>query len=76
MTYFKKTFLLNDEEKRKIADMSGKVLLGILNAEYIDDIANKLNLTPAQVEGNIDENLYVLCHHVGKWRYLKVLFRK
>ena len=76
MTYFKKTFLLNEEEKKKVADMSGKIMLGILNADYIGDIADKLHLTPAQVEQNIDENLRVLCKHVGKWRYLKVLFRK
>ena len=73
MTYFKKTFLLNAEEKKKVADMSGKIMLGILNADYIGNIADKLHLTPAQVEQNIDENLYVLREHVGKWRYLKVL---
>lgn len=76
MTYFKKTFLLNPEEKKKVADMTGKIMLGILNVDYIGDIADKLHLTPAQVEQNIDETLYTLRKHVGKWRYLKVLFRK
>ena len=76
MAYFKKTFLLTDEEKRKVADMSGKIMLWILEGRSIDYMSDNLKLKPSQINYNIIENLYVLRKQVGRWQYLKVLFMK
>lgn len=76
MAYFKRTLELNDEEKRQVSEMSGKIMLWILNGESIGYMADKLKLHPSQVECNIDEMLYVLRRQVGKRRYLKMLFQK
>ena len=76
MTYFKKTFLLNEEEKRKVSEMSGNIMLWILEGQHIGYMSDRLKLSPQQIESNIDETLYTLRKHVGRWRYLKLLFRK
>lgn len=56
---FKQTFLLTAKEKRQVSEMMGNVMLGILEGEYIGDIAKRLKLEPKQVEDNIDETLYI-----------------
>ena len=56
---FKQTFLLTAKEKRQVSEMMGNVMLGILEGEYIGDIAKRLKLEPQQVEDNIDETLYI-----------------
>lgn len=76
MAYFKKTFLLTDEEKRKVADMSGKIMLWILEGRSIGYMSDNLKLKPSQINYNIIEDLYILRKQVGRWQYLKVLFMK
>ena len=76
MTYFKRTFALTDEEKLKVSEMSGKIMLYILEGRSIGYMSEKLNLPPWQIEANIDEMLYTLRKQVGKRRFLKTLFNK
>lgn len=76
MTYFKRTFLLTDEEKRKVSEMTGNIMLWILEGQSIGYMSEKLKLHPQQVEYNIDETLYTLRKRVGRWRYIKMLFVK
>lgn len=73
---FKKTFLLTDEEKHKVSEMSGKIMLWILEGQSIGYMSEQLNLQPWQVEANINEMLYVLRKQVGKKRFLRTLFYK
>lgn len=76
MTYFKKTFELTEEEKRKAGEMAGKIITGILEERHVGYMAENLKLDPWMVEANIDEILCILRKRVGWRRYLKVLFWK
>lgn len=76
MTYFKRTFALTEEEKQKVAKMNGDMMLWMLEGRSIRYMSEKLHLTPAQVEANIDETMFVLRKQVGKWRFFKTLFVK
>lgn len=73
---FKRTFLLTEEEKIKVSEMTGKIMLWILQGQSVDYMSKQLKLDPWQVEANIDETLYTLRKHVGKKRFLKALFTK
>lgn len=73
---FKKTFLLTNEERRKVSEMCGNIILWVLEGRSIGYMSEKLNLPPWQVESNIDEMVYVLRKQVGIWRFLKILFSK
>ena len=73
---FKRTFLLTEDEKRKVSEMDGKIMLWILEGRSIVYMAENLNLSIWQVENNIDEMLYTLRKQVGKKRFLKTLFYK
>ena len=55
MSYFKQTFLLNHEEKKQISEMSGKIILWILEGRDIGYMSEKLHLSPQQMESNINE---------------------
>lgn len=76
MSYFKQTFMLNDEEKKHVSEMSGKIILWILEGRSTGYMSEKLNLSPKEVECNIDEMLFTLLKQVGKRRFLKTLFLK
>lgn len=73
---FIRTFMLTEEDKRKVSEMSGKIMLWILEGRSTWYMAEKLNLNPYEVEANIDETLYTYMKKVGRWRYIKTLFRK
>ena len=73
---FKRTFRLTEEEKHKVSDMCGDIMLWMLEGRSIGYMSEKLNLPPWQVEANIDEMLYTLRKQVGKRRFLKTLFIK
>ena len=75
-TYFKRTFELTDEEKRKVSEMTGKMMLWMLEGRSTGYMSKNLNLQPRQVEENFEETLFVLLKQVGWKRYLKVLFHK
>ena len=76
MSYFKQTFLLNHEEKKQISEMSGKIILWILEGKDIGYMSEKLHLSPQQMESNINEMLFTLKEHVGKRRFFKILLAK
>lgn len=73
---FKRTFALTEEEKRKVSEMSGNIILWILEGRSIGYMSEKLNLQPWQIDANIDEMLYTLRKRVGKRRFFKTLFIK
>ena len=73
---FKRTFMLTDEEKRKVSEMTGKIMRWILEGRSKVYMAEQLKLDPWQVDHNIDETLYTLRKQIGRWRYLKILFMK
>ena len=70
---FKETFLLTDEEKHKVSEMSGKIMLWILEGRDIGYMSRNLRIPPWQVKRNIDEMLYTLRKEVGIKHYLKLL---
>ena len=76
MSYFKQTFLLNPKEKKQISEMSGKIILWILEGRDIGYMSEKLHLSPQQMESNINEMLFTLKEHVGKRRFFKILLAK
>ena len=76
MSYFKQTFMLNNEERKKISEMNGKVLMWILEGRSIGYISEMLHVSPKEIEHNIDEMMFILMKHVGKRRFFKTLFVK
>lgn len=76
MSIFKRTFLLNDDEKQQVAEMSGKIMLWILEGRSIGYMSDRLNLSPQEIEANIGEILYILRKYVGRNRYFKTFFVK
>ena len=76
MTYFKETFMLNNEEKKQVSEMSGKIILWILEGRSDGYMSEMLHLSPQEIESNINETLFVLKKHVGKRRFFKILLAK
>lgn len=76
MSYFKRTFLLSNEEKIQVSEMCGKIILYALEGRSIGYMSKKLNLKPCEIKNNINEILYVLLKQVGKREYLKTMFMK
>lgn len=76
MSYFKRTFLLSNEEKIQVSEMSGKIILYALEGRSIEYMSKMLNLRPCEIKTNINEMLYVLMKQVGKREYLKTMFMK
>ena len=75
-TKFVKTCELTKEDKREISEMTGKIMLWMLEKRSVGYMADKLKIDPWHVEKNIDETLYTLRNQVGRWRYFKMLFVK
>lgn len=73
---FVQTFLLTSEQKQEVSEMSGKIMLWILEGRSTLYMAQQLNLSIWEVEQNIDETLYTYMKQVGKRRFLRTLFRK
>ena len=76
MSYFKETFMLNNEEKKQVSEMSGKIILWILEGRSVGYMSEMLHLSPQQIESNIDEVLFVIKKYVGKRRFFKILLTK
>lgn len=76
MSYFKRTFLLSNEEKIQVSEMCGKIILYALEGRSIEYMSKMLNLRPCEIKNNINEMLYVLMKQVGKREYLKTMFMK
>ena len=72
---FVKTFLLTDDQKKKVSEMDGKIILWILEGRSVGYMSDKLNLPPWQIQATIDEMLYILKKQVGIKRFIKTLFR-
>lgn len=73
---FKKFFEMTEDERKKLAEMTGKIMLWIEEGRSIGYMSEKLNINPQQVECNINEMLYVLRKQVGRKRFLKIFFMK
>ena len=73
---FKKFFEMTEDERKKLAEMTGKIMLWIEEGRSIRYMSEKLNIHPQQVECNINEMLYVLRKQVGRKRFLKIFFMK
>lgn len=73
---FKKFFEMTEDERKKLAEMTGKIMLWIEEGRSIGYMSEKLNIHPQQVECNINEMLYVLRKQVGRKRFLKIFFMK
>lgn len=74
MAKFVKKNDLTDKEKQQISDITGKIMLWILNGKSIAYMAEQLRLTEQELIYNIEENLYELRKLIGSKRYLKMLF--
>lgn len=74
MAKFVKKNDLTDKEKQQISDMTGKIMLWILNGKSIAYMAEQLRLTEQELIYNIEEDLYELRKLIGSKRYLKMLF--
>jgi hypothetical protein len=72
----KKVFEMTDEEKRRLVEVSGSIMLWVEEARSICYMAEKLNLEPWQIDSNMVEMLYVLRKCIGKRRFFKILFMK
>ena len=73
---FVKPLMLNEDQRKDVSEMFGKIMLWILEGKSIWYMANELHLKPYEVQSNIDEMLYILRKQVGNKRFLKTLFRK
>ena len=76
MSYFKQTFMLNNEEKKQVSEMSGKIIMWIMEGKSIGYMSEMLHLSPKEIECNINEMMFILMKHVGKRRFFKTLFVK
>lgn len=73
---FVKTCEMTKEDRHEISEMTGKIMLWMLEKRSVGYMADKLKMDPYMVEKNIDETLYTLRNQVGRWRYFKMLFVK
>lgn len=72
----KRVHQMNEEEKKRFVDITGRMVLYIEEQRSLCDMANKLDLYAWQVDHNIDELLYQLRKSLGWKRYIKALFIK
>ena len=72
----KRVHQMNEEEKKRFVDITGRMVLYIEEQRSLTDMANKLDLYAWQVDHNIDELLYQLRKSLGWKRYIKALFIK
>lgn len=71
---FVKTEFLTDEQKKQVAEMTGKTIVCMIEGKNLTDMSLQLNLSPYEVMQNIFETLYTIRKRIGWWKYLKVLF--
>lgn len=72
----KSVLQMNEKERKKAAEMIGETVLMLEEGRSIIDISERLNLQPYQVTENINEILYKIRRHRGKWHYFKQMFVK
>lgn len=72
----KRVHQMNEEEKKRFVDITGRMVLYIEEQRSLIDMANRLDLYAWQVDHNIDELLYQLRKSLGWKRYIKALFIK
>ena len=73
---FKEFFEMTEEERKRLADMTSKIMLWIEEGESTGYMSEKLNLHPQMVNHYIDMMIYILRKHVGRKRFLKIFFMK
>lgn len=69
-------YKMTNEQKESFEKMIGKLITCVLEGRSTAYTATQTNLNISEVEYNIDELLYTLRNHVGKWRFFKILFTK
>ena len=67
---------MNEEERKRAVEVIGNTVLMLEEGRSIAYISEQLNLHPYQVVENINEILYRIRNHQGKWHYIKQLFVK
>ena len=75
-TRFVRPWKLMHEDRMQISEMSGKIMLWILEGRHIAYMAEQLQMHPYKVEHNIDEMIYVLRKRVETKRFLRNLLWK
>lgn len=75
---FVRTIDLTEKDKRKLSKMIGEIMVWCIEKRTTAYMAEQydFDLTPGEIDANINEMLYTLRKHVGVWRYIKILFRK
>ena len=76
MTYFKRVAELNDDEKRKVSEMTGKLQYYILEGRHIGYMSEQLNVPPYKLEENIFETAYEFIRQIGWRKFIKLLIYK
>lgn len=76
MSVFVKTSALTEEDKKDISEMTGKIMLWLLENRSMDYVSEQLKLTPSQVRWNVAEILYTFRKKIGRWNFFKILFIK
>ena len=72
----KLAFEMNEDERKRAVEVIGNTVLMLEEGRSIAYISEKLNLHPYQVIENINEILYNIRRHQGKWHYFKQMFTK
>ena len=76
MVVFKRTIDLTDNERVQVSEMTGKIMLWVLERRGLDYMSSELNIPKRMVLENICETIYELFKVVGRRNYLKFIFRK
>ena len=76
MSRFVPTTMLTDDERREVSEMTGKIILWMLEGRTVKYMSEQLGLSPRDVVHNVYETLYTIRKQVGRRNYLKVLFWK
>lgn len=72
----KTVFQMTDEERKRAVEVIGNTVLMLEEGRSIAYMSDKLNLQPYQVLENINEILYNIRRHQGRWNVIKQLFVK
>lgn len=72
----KSIFDMSEEEVKKLSDVCGTSITMMALGHSDVKIAEATGLNYMQVRDNACEMLYILRNYVGKWNFIKMLFRK
>lgn len=75
-TRFVPTEKLTDKDRQKISDMTGKIILWMLEERRLQYVSEQLEMSPEEVLNNVYEILRTIRNKIGWRNYLRVLFWK